>query len=162
MKISARLDVPRLNLAAYEALLRETLGDSLARGAALWLGTVEPMIPVWSGASRGTFLKLASEIGFELTAIIPVSGAPDRINLGLKNSSGIVELGGGVFTFTYETTLKHLIFNEFNNANLFGFNLRQPGPYQFQERARPVLKRVAHEARLPDPRRAMNTISVRI
>jgi len=56
-----------------------------------------------------------------------------EIGLGVDASTGGVDLTGPVFSFEYSTSLPRLVFNESNNANEVGFNLRNPGPYQFVE-----------------------------
>src|SRR6476620_8661382 len=118
MRISATLRAPRVDFSKYRKALQEVLGDAIAQAAFQWLGATTAVIPVWSGASMATFQPLASAIGFSLS-VSPVSFA-DRVNLGLSNATGEItaDANTGNFTFKYSTTLAHLIYNEFNNANI--------------------------------------------
>ena len=108
----------------------------------------------------GTFSELAAEVGFSLQ--INPTAAGRRLGLGpgagAAQSSG--RFGGniktGVFTFEYTTTLEHLIFNEFNNANVtidpkVFASLRNPGPYKFQEKGLLAFLTSVRDARLPRP-----------
>lgn len=159
MKLHASFQIPNLNVLGYSTVLIEELSDLMARAAFEYLQATTAEIPVWSGASQATFLHLAREIGFNLT--IPVANnAPRRINLGLRNSSGVFETNQSTATasFTYETSLKHLVYNEYNNANidpdpgLFS-QLLTPGPYDFQTDGRQAVSRALDGVSLPDVRR---------
>lgn len=126
------------------------------------------LIPVWSGASHATFLHLSRAIGFQLS-ITQQPNAPRRVNYGLRNSSGSFEadVNAGIFSFEYETHLRHLIYNEYNNANLtpdpgLFFRLLQPGPYNFQEAGREAVLRSFRDLELPDPRPFIKIKSKRV
>lgn len=165
MKIKATFKVPRVNFSKYRKALQETLGEAIAQAAFEWLGATTASIPVWSGASLATFQPLASQVGMTL-AISPVTRF-SGINLGLSNATGSVtaDADRGVFKFEYSTTLEHLIYNEFNNANispdpgLFA-RLLQPGPYAFQKKGLEAFKKVADDVRLPAPTFSITTIRV--
>jgi hypothetical protein len=165
MRIKATLRVPRVDFAKYRRALQEVLGDAIAQAAFEWLGATTAVIPVWSGASLSTFQPLASAVGFSLS-VHPVS-FQDRVGLGLSNATGeiVADSNTGQFTFTYTTTLAHLIYNEFNNANispdptLFS-RLLSPGPYRFQEKGLAAFKKVAEDVRLPDPTFSITTFRV--
>jgi hypothetical protein len=144
--------------------LRETellMADLLGQAIAAWLAAATAPIPAWSGASLGTFSKLAAEVGFHLG----IAATPNGIRGGLgpgagaAASTGTVEISAskGVYAFEYSTTLRHLIFNEFKNANVTPdpavfSRLKRPGPYQFQEKGAEAFLQVAKEASLPFPR----------
>lgn len=159
MRLSATLQTPRINIAAYKKTLAEDMTAALTNAAFEWVLAATAEIPVWSGASHATFLLLAREIGFQLS-IAEAPNAPRRVNYGLRNSEGSFEANpdSGRFQFSYETSLKHLIYNEFNNANvtpdpdLFS-RLLKPGPYQFQDRAREAYLRAIRGIGIPDPRK---------
>ena len=160
MKFTPRFKDLRLNLRAYKAKLHERMTDTLAEAAQEWIRTAVFIIPVWSGASVATFLPLLSEIqnaSLALT-ISPKSRAPNRVAYGRGESQGaFVADSSGTYTFSYQTDLPHLIYNEFNNANadpiaagLFA-ELITPGPYHFQERAAESFQKIASKTRLPNP-----------
>ncbi len=137
MKFTHTYRAPRLNLAGYRQVLDAAMQEILAQGLMAWLEAVVAEVPVWSGASRATFVKVASKID----ASVPISGsAPvDRTGIGMEASTGEMktDIESGLYTFTYGTSLPWLIWNEFRNANidpdptLFA-KLKKPGPYDFQ------------------------------
>lgn len=155
MKWSATLRLPRINLAVYRQQLHEHLTRALTDATVEWLGATNTLIPVWSGASIATFVPLASLVNFELQGGPNTSspGTPDRTSLGLGSGTGdfSADADAGQYHFTYSTTLAHLIFNEFNDANSHGFHLHFPGPYQFQLAGLAAFNKFAATVRLPDP-----------
>jgi hypothetical protein len=163
MKFTGTFRTPRINLAAYRQRLHEVLGDAIAHAAFEWLSATVQEVPVWSGASRATFMPLASLIGFQVSfdAIKRRGG----INLGLSHATGDIKTDGGVFTFTYATSLEHLIYNEFNNGNIvrgpgqFG-ELIHPGPYHFQQKGLEAFHRFAADVRLPEVPFTVKTFKV--
>lgn len=153
-----RFKSPDYRFEAYRRDLLKMLLEEVSAGAFQWLDAVLAVIPTWSGASRATFLSLSREIAYPLV-INPTAFAPDRTSLGQRTSGGDFDtskLQQGIVTFTYTTQLKHLIYNEFNNANvtpdstLFS-RLLQPGPYGFQERGREAFERVMAGIEMLDP-----------
>lgn len=56
-----------------------------------WVEAGTNVIPVWSGASRASFLKLANQVGFHIV-IEPLIVAPigSRIPLGYETSTGVI------------------------------------------------------------------------
>lgn len=167
MKLNATFRVPRYSLQRYQELLREKLGQALADSIHEWLGATALLIPVWSGASRATFRPLASKIGLQI--LISPRAFVDRTALGESNATGEVvsDPVAGRFSFTYSTTLAHLVYNEFNNANqspdptLFA-RLRNPGPYNFQESGQKAFREFAATVRLPDPSPAIVIRTIRV
>ena len=165
MKIKATFRVPRVDLTRYREALNQSLGEAIAQAAFAWLGATTAAIPVWSGASLATFQPLASELGIALS-IAPVSFV-DRISLGLSKAEGSVTVDStkGKYEFSYSTSLEHLIYNEFNNANispdptLFS-RLITPGPYEFQKKGLDAFEKVARDVRLPAPTYSIKTIRV--
>lgn len=138
MKFTYLYRCPRLNLSGYKKALDKYLLELLAQGLAAWLEAVVAEVPLWSGASRATFIKVARTIDYP----VPVSGGPapfDRTGAGQAASTGelVVDIESGMYVFTYGTTLPWLIWNEYHNANfdpdstLFA-KLKKPGPYAFQ------------------------------
>lgn len=138
MKFTYTYNVPRVNLDGYKKALDAAMREVLAQGLMAWLEAVVAEVPLWSGASRATFVKVASKID----ASVPVGGgsAPsDRTSMGLAASTGemITDVSSGLYVFTYGTSLPWLVWNEHHNANvdpdptLFS-KLKKPGPYEFQ------------------------------
>lgn len=162
MKLKATFKAPRINLTKYRKQLQTELGEALAEATFRWLSETADKIPVYSGASKATFIPLANEISLQL-AIAPI--VRSRIPLGLAHGDGeiITDPVSGRFTFTYYTDLFYLVYNEYHNANLVGFHLRNPGPYRFQEAGRKAFEEFSETVRLPNPFKQMvlNTITVR-
>lgn len=161
MKFTGTLKSFRLDMRAYKSVLHEHLSEQIAHAAFLWLNAVLSQIPVWSGASHATFLRLAREVGYDL-AIQP--RVVSRIPYGQRHGDGevIADPGKGEYVFRFETSLAHLIHNEFNNANvtpdptLFA-QLIQPGPYGFQQIGVKVFQEFAKTVRLPNPWGSLST-----
>jgi hypothetical protein len=152
---------------AFRQALNERLIRATTEGATVWLtkviedSTPRVGMPVWSAASRATFAPLASQVTYAL-AYAPEGDAPNRIDVGIGASpgdNGTFERGetAGIYSFTYSTTLPHLIINEYNNANTFRdkngrlrFHLTDPGPYHFQEKGKAAFLKHAAQVSLPD------------
>lgn len=160
MRFKAKFEKPSVNLEGYKRRLQQLLIEAVAYGAYEWLDATTTLVPVWSGASRATFLHLARTVGYNLTGTRGGGGfAPNRVPLGIANSEGEFnsEKPGVVF-FKYATTLRHLIFNEYNNANLGGdpkvfSQLTNPGPYNFQAAGKEAFLKVAGRFDGPDVRK---------
>jgi hypothetical protein len=76
---------------------------------------------------------------------------------GAANSQGRLTAWGGAYMAEYSTTLWHLIYNEYNNANANPEEARiysrliQPGPYSFQEKANAAFLEATKFVKLPSP-----------
>jgi hypothetical protein len=164
-KITGKFREPFIDMEKYKKLLQDQLVESLIQATMQWLGAATAIIPVWSGASRATFLSLARAINYSLTISPKVIS---RISMGSAESEGGLKIDKdtGKFSFFYSTTLEHLVYNEYNNANenpdpgLFA-RLLQPGPYNFQETARQAFLAEIRNVMLPDPRQVIGTKAVK-
>jgi hypothetical protein len=142
-------------MTAYKRTLHEQMSEVITRGAFAWLTAVLAEIPVWSGASHATFLQLSHAVGYSL-AISPTVFS--RVPWGRSKGEGeiIADPEKGKYVFRYETSLEHLIFNEYNNANstydpsVF-YRLRRPGPYGFQAIGLAAYLKAIEGVRLPSP-----------
>lgn len=155
MKFRGKLSIPALDLSGYLSRLDKVLTDAIQNAAREWLHATVVEVPVWSGASAATFLKLAAAVAFPL-GVSPITGVKSRVPIGTANSTGSLDLdkSAGRYTFTYGTTLAHLIYNEFNNANanpdptLFAY-LHEPGPYNFGAKGKDAFDRATAGVSLP-------------
>lgn len=144
------------DLRGYQNVLDARLQELTKQAARSWLRTVLDIIPTWSKASRATFEALAREVGFSVT-YGPLIARKDRTALGRRTGRGGLEFdrSRGYF-FTYETDLRYLEYNEFNNAvpgpppQPFG-QLRNPTPYRFLEAGGKDFESFARTVKLPDP-----------
>jgi hypothetical protein len=153
MRFTASLAVPTLDLQGYRKALHAHMQEALAHAIVTWLAAVLEEIPVWSGASRATFIPLASRIQFN----IPITPRViDRRGVGIASAGGELEIDEekGRYAFEYRTWLPWLVWNEYHNANvdpdpgLFGKLLR-PGPYNFQVKGYEAFKRFSQSVDLP-------------
>lgn len=135
--------------------------NELKKAAIAWLSASTAPIPSWSGASLGTFSELAAEVGFNINITTTFNGRRLGLGPGAGAAASTGRFGGsiqtGLFTFEYTTTLEHLIFNEFNNANVtidpkVFSTLKRPGPYHFQEKGQAAFLASVSGVRLPSPR----------
>lgn len=168
MKLKATLPTPRLDLSSYLTELNEILSDAIALAAFEWVNAATAEIPVWSGASHATFLKLASTVGLTIS-IDNAANAPRRVSYGLANSKGEMNIDAakGRFEFMYQTSLKHLVYNEYNNANISPdpgllSQLINPGPYGFQNTAREAFLRSIRSVSLPGLKKHIRVTIVRV
>ena len=161
--LKVTLQRPRLNIARYKDLLHTQLSELLAQAGMQWIAATAEKIPEWSGASKGTFNPLASHVGYVLT-IGQADGAPNRVGLGeaLSGATFETDRDKGLYSFSYTTTLAHLIVNEYHDARQWGFHLKQPGPYHFQEAGQQAFKDAVRDATLPDWRRCITVEQVNI
>ena len=66
MKFAAEFPIPRIDVAAYQSALHAHMSDVIAQALLTWLEAVLAEIPVWSGAERATFTKLADSISYSI------------------------------------------------------------------------------------------------
>jgi hypothetical protein len=146
--LKAKLRAPALDTVRYVSLLENTARDTLSRAMLEYVTTFQAIVPVWSGASHGTLTHLASLISAPL-AINPSSTSwiQNGPGYGARRSDAYYDDSDGLFTFTYETDLPHLVYNEENDANTFpdpGLRgkLLQPGPYNFVDQTNGAVQAV--------------------
>jgi len=151
---------------SYEEALLNALRHINEVAGRAWLKAAvdETPIPTWSGASRSTFQKLASDLGTAVP-IGPIRAKKNRIALGRANAgaSGKFEDRKNLIVgFIYETTLQYLAYNEYNAAvagpppQPYSNNVRFT-PYNFQGRAQAAWEFEASRAKLPDPTNYIRT-----
>lgn len=158
MKFTTEFKSVRLNLAAYRKEMLDALRNLNEKAGQAWIDAVvnQTPIPTWSGASRATFQKLAGELGTTVP-IGPIRAKKSRVSLGRATSagSGVAERANYV-GFVYETDLRFLAYNEYNQAvagpppQPYSNNVRFT-PYNFQSRAYSAWAQVAKTAKLPSP-----------
>jgi hypothetical protein len=158
MKLTFDYTLLKLDAGEYKRTLHTYLLDKLQEGGKLWLGACLAVIPVWSGASHGTFLKLANKIGM-LVSISAMASIPGMLGpaVGSQKSTASIKSSNDQYILEYGTSLWHLIYNEYNNANLnptagrLFARLRTPGPYNFQKIGAEAFSAFATTVSLPSP-----------
>src|SRR5208282_1292757 len=146
MKFKAQFIAPRIDISGYRDALDKAMKEAISQALMEWLDRVLEEIPEWSGASRATFSALASAIGMGIPTA-PTTNAKvmvgDRTAECLASSVGSklsINEPPGHYTFTYQSNLPWLVWNEYNNANESPDPtkwpppalLLKPGPYEFQ------------------------------
>lgn len=102
------IDIPKAKQKIHEVMTRFTF-DVLAE----WVRTTTSVIPVWSGASRASFLKLANQVDVEIV-IEPLIVAPigSRIPLGFETSIGVIIAdargSSGLYGWDWASTLDYI------------------------------------------------------
>lgn len=158
LKVTATFKPPTFDYSKWKTLSDEKMREQLAKAVFVWIQAATAPIPVWSGASLATFQPLASEISYNLSIRGTRHGDFRGLGpaVGVAESEGSFEESKGVFKAIYATSLRHLIWNEYHNANtdpdpsLFG-KLKNPGPYNFQEKGRAAALPIVKDVRMPMP-----------
>jgi hypothetical protein len=159
MKFTAKLTAIEFDSRGYLRELDSHMTETVKEAARSWLRTVTVIVPVWSRASRATFTELANAVGFNMPPLVRASGAPDRMLDGLNHSNGGLKITKGkAWLFFYETDLRWLVWNNFNNAvagdgsGIFS-RLRNPTPYRFEVAGKADFESFAKSVKLPNPRK---------
>ena len=160
MKFSFYYTTLMLDVGLYQKKLDAYLTEMLNQGAQLWLNAALSIIPVWSGAAQGTFLKFANAIGQSL--VVP-RGVPwfEGPGYGNSKSNVIIVSSDGIHTIEYSTSLWHLWYNEYNDAMAnpeaanVHWRLITPTPYNFQEKAGEAFAAFSQTVVLPSIMEAM-------
>lgn len=142
--------------AIWKRMIDAQLRAALTDGGTIWMNAAISRIPIWSGASHGTFLKLAAKIGYSISVGggVPMGLGPQY---GSAQSTGKLTIYAGAYVLEYSTNLWHLIYNEFHDGNAnkeearVYSRLKNPGPYHFQELAAEAFRQYAKTVRLPSP-----------
>ena len=132
MRFEGELRLPGFDFAAAQKALDEECKQILVEGVTAWIEACEAVIPNWSGESRASLRAIGNLVGVPV-AVYPVGGAPNRVAKGESEGSAKLQTAGFKYIFSWKSDVFHLAYNEFNNANVVGFHLINPGPYHSQE-----------------------------
>jgi hypothetical protein len=163
MKFKVQFVAPRIDVSSYRDALDMALKEAISQALMEWLDRVLEEIPEWSGASRATFSTLAETIGMVIPSV-PTASA--KVMVGNRVSEGLMSSAGsklslneppGQYTFTYQSNLPWLVWNEYNNANENPdptkwpppAKLLKPGPYDFQAKGLMTFIQFSKGVRLP-------------
>lgn len=137
MSLKGSLAVMSLDNKSYSTFFDNKMREILKSCVQLWLAVAVGKIPVWSGMSQGTLLKLAEKVGYPI-AIFPVAedsknrGFPgDSIQVGKDASEGELLIQFPKYGMFYQSRVDRLNINEEHDARKWGFHLITPGPYHF-------------------------------
>jgi len=108
----------------------------LRSGTEAWVEEVKSIVPNWSGMSRASLAPIAKLVNVPLFPLGPTeAGIPDRVGVGKALGEARMKYGPFEYSFEWKSQVFHFVYNESHNANLIGFRLRNPGPYQSQRKA---------------------------
>jgi len=157
LRFNAQISIIDFNLRGFRRALDQEMQENTKDAARSWLRTVLVIIPTWSRASRATFEKLASAVGYNVT-YGPLRSRQDRASLGRSESEGGVDFTPTSWHFFYETDLRYLAYNEFNRVvfgqapNVFSRSgLTNPTPYRFQDAGMADFQSFSSNIILPSP-----------
>lgn len=106
MPVKVKVRYPRIDVKATEDRIHKAMTDFVLRQLTTWVIHTTNPVPVWSGAARASFLKLANQVRTEIQ-INPV--APSRIPLGIDTSIGeVLTKKGDIYGWFWESTLDHI------------------------------------------------------
>jgi len=163
MKMTAHLVELSLDLKRYKKDLAKSMSDQLKEAIRVWLqAVIRPVVPTWSGASRATFEKIArsasTTIGYGA-----LKAHKDRRSLGKRESEGSITIDKeGLYSFEWSTTLRYFILNNMSRQEYVPgakdtgsgviyspTGLTRPGPYNIEEKSKPVLENFIQGMKLP-------------
>lgn len=97
-----RIDIKATEKAIHEAMIRFVIDDALVP----WVTYSTDPVPVWSGAARASFLKLASAAKTKIQ-INPI--VRSRIPLGIETSVGeVISSPGKEYGWLWSSDLAHI------------------------------------------------------
>jgi hypothetical protein len=107
--ITAKVKYPRIDLPAVQAAVDERMKSFTLDAMAVWVRSATTVIPVWSGASRASFLKLARQVSLTIP-IQPVAPIGSRIPLGIETSTGsiIADQAAGLYGWQWSSGLDYI------------------------------------------------------
>jgi len=157
MKWTTKFTTVDIDMGKYKRALDDYMQETIKDAAKSWLRTVLVIIPTWSRASRATFEALANEVGFNVT-YGPQRSRKDRLLLGMQSGDGGLKIKKNQsYRFFYTTSLRYLIYNEYNKA-VPGpppqpyTELIHDTPYKFQDAGEKDFRSYAENyVKLPNP-----------
>lgn len=123
----------RFNLDKLTRHMEEHAKATMREAARVFLRTVIPLIPVWTGEAVGSLAPIAAE----LHVAIPSSPNPDApyngFSLGMtqtiRTEPFIKKESQNRYTFTIGSTVPHFNINDRFDVSRWGFKLRNPTPW---------------------------------
>lgn len=106
MPLKARVNYPRLDLKKCSENVHKTMVDKVTHAAKVWVQATTDNVPVLTGASKASFLKLAFEAKIALS-ITPRTVS--RIPLGIDTSTGVLHATKGkTYGFEWSSNLEYI------------------------------------------------------
>lgn len=140
MPLKVKVRYPKVDRGKTSDLVHDTLTQAAFDAAKAFVTVATTIVPVWSGASKASFLKLASQVSVGLS-ISPRSDAPNRIPLGIETSTGYILISRGrSYSFVWTSDLDYIHIVEADNG-MVEQGLQALEGRKFAELPQPVIRR---------------------
>lgn len=112
-KLSVDVQYPVVDIPKAKKVIGDTMTAFTFDTLKQWVTEVTDVIPVWSGASRASFLKLANQaqVDVEIDSLI-VAPIGSRVPLGFETSVGVVIAdargSAGLYGWDWASTLDYI------------------------------------------------------
>jgi hypothetical protein len=129
MTLKAKVRYPRIDIERSEASIHETMVAAITDAARSFVVHATPSVPVLTGASKASFLKLASLVQVSLTISPRVES---RIPLGIATSTGVLtsDKDKGIYGFEWSSELPYIHIVDartgFVDAGIAGLESKNP------------------------------------
>lgn len=112
-KVGVEVRYPVVDIPQARNRIHDTMVDFVKDTLTIWISAATNVVPVWSGASRASFLKLANQVNYEIEIeSLIVAPIGSRIPLGYQTSTGVIIAdargSAGLYGWDYESTLFYI------------------------------------------------------
>lgn len=116
MALQAKVRYPRIEIAKTKSKITRAMNDAVMESLRTWVIATTDHVPVWTGASKASFIKLAREVSVALT-IIPRTVS--RIEFGIETSIGeIFTNKGNTYGWLWRSELVYIHIVDMRTAFL--------------------------------------------
>ncbi|GAG59837.1 unnamed protein product, partial [marine sediment metagenome] len=115
MKFTGHFTGIKLDLEKYRQRLRDHMVVELHNIAKIWLSAVTGRVPVWSGMSQGSLLKLSEMVGGRIVISPLVSS---RVPKGRALGTAKPTYGPNDFIIEISTAVPHYVLQEYENVGI--------------------------------------------
>lgn len=149
MKFTGQFVYPELE-SHYKERLKDFLDKKLKEIAKIWIAAVTGRVPVWSGMSQGSLLKLVELVGGTLL-ITPVPGVDSRIFEGRALGQAIQR----DFNITIILDVPHYNVQEYKDVGI-----SKSAPWKSLAAGQAAVEPIIKAVRLPAPKLITKTIKI--
>ena len=116
MALKVKIRYPRIDIKETTDKIHEVMVTAIFDAAQIWVLAATENVPVLTGASKASFLKLAHQAKVTLT-IVPRKAS--RIPLGIATSGGDILISRGrSYSFVWQSALDYIQIVQRHNAFL--------------------------------------------
>ena len=129
----------RFNVAKLTTAMEEHARQTMRQAARVFLRTIIPLIPVWTGEAVGSLAPIAAELHVAIPSSpnpeAPYNGFSLGMTQSIRSEPFIKKEGPNRFTFTIGSAVPHFNINDRFDVSRWGIKLRNPTPWNAFERA---------------------------